>query len=660
MSMNNNPDPGWTLQATDKTEYAPPALANGMIGLIPSANGLQLEQIILNGVYDVYGRDNVARIMEGIQFAQLDLQLGRQRLSAGLEITEWQQSLAMREACLATRFIFAGKVRVEHTLYALRHLPYCALVTVRLTALEAVSLTVSNRMSLPPSLNPAGQSFKFYHEVPGTPLFSSVATSPTGKHRLAATNAYFFSGERPHLTHETGSPRDHAVHFTLNLAQGDSYDFGLVGSVCSTAHFTDPVNAAERLSIFARLEGQERLIAQHRRAWANLWESDIIIEGELTAQQAVRFALYNLYAFARAGSRCSLAPMGLSSAGYNGHIFWDCELWMYPPLLMLQPEIAKTLLDYRWERLAAAQRNAQSYGFQGAMYPWESDDAGEECTPTWAITGPFEHHISACIGIAFWNYYLATGDKAWLAEKGYPLLAQIAEFWVSRAELNEAGAYEIKHVVGADEYTGVVDNNAFTNGAARTVLTYATLAAGEVGLAPNLAWQTVADKLVILKFEDGTTQEYAGYDGRTIKQVDANLLAYPLNLITDKAAIRQDLNYYEPRLDDDAPAMSHSVLAIIAVSLGEGERAYALFKRAYQPNQKPPFGVLSETPYSSNPYFATAAGGLLQAVLAGFGGLTLTTTGIEQKTPYLPQGWTSLTITGVGKDKKTFTVERNS
>jgi trehalose/maltose hydrolase-like predicted phosphorylase len=504
------------------------------------------------------------------------------------------------------------------------------------------------------------QSFKFYHEVPGTPLFSSVADSPTGRHRLAATNAYFFSGETPHLTHQTLSVMEHEVYFSLDLKKGESYSFGLAGSICSTAHFADPVNAAERLSIFARLEGQERLIANHRRAWTALWESDIIIEGNLADQQAVRFALYNLYAFTRAGSRSSLSPMGLSSTGYNGHIFWDTELWMYPPLLLLQPEIAQTLLDYRYDRLEAARRNAQHYGFQGAMFPWESDDTGEECTPTWAITGPFEHHISACIGIAFWNYYLVTGDKAWLAEKGYPLLAQVAAFWLSRVERNEAEKYEIKHVVAADEYSGVVDNNAFTNGAASVGLTYATLAALALGLVPDPRWQRVADNLVILKFEDGVTQEYAGYDGRIIKQVDANLLTYPLRVITDEAAIRRDLDYYEPRLDVDAPAMSHSVLTIIAVRLGEGERAYQLFKRAHQPNQKPPFGVLSETPYSNNPYFATAAGGLLQAVLAGFGGLTLTSNGIEQQSPYLPQDWASLTITGVGPDRKTFRVGRGS
>ena len=92
--------------------------------------------------------------------------------------------------------------------------------------------------------------------------------------------------------------------------------------------------------------------------------------------------------------------MGLSGLGYNGHVFWDTELWMYPPLLMLQPEIARSLLEYRYERLEAAKQNAFSHGYKGALFPWESADDGAEETPVWAITGPFEHHIAGDIAWA--------------------------------------------------------------------------------------------------------------------------------------------------------------------------------------------------------------------------------------------------------------------
>jgi trehalose/maltose hydrolase-like predicted phosphorylase len=293
------------------------------------------------------------------------------------------------------------------------------------------------------------------------------------------------------------------------------------------------------------------------------------------------------------------------------------------------------------------------------MFPWESADTGDETTPVWALTGTSEHHITACVGIAFWNYYRVTGDRAWLSNHGYPMLAQVADFWVSRVETNEEGQYEINNVVGADEYTGVVDNNAFTNGAAITVLRYATRAAEVLGLAPDPRWSKVADGIPILTFPDGTTREYEGYDGGMVKQADVNLLAYPLELITDEAQIRQDMETYESRFDEDAPAMTHSVLATLAARLGDAERAYALFTRSYRPNQKPPFGVLMETPFSDNPYFATAAGGMLQAVIFGFGGLTFTEDGLVQDAPCLPPDWTSLTLKGVGPERATFSIKRS-
>ncbi len=642
---------GWHLHADDKTDYTPLALANGMIGLVPSTRDLRFDQVILNGVYDRYGRGNVSNIVQGIRFADLDLHIGRASASSGRATTGWQQTLDMQRGELITCFTLDGRVNVEQRACTLRHLPYIALVTLDLAATQDVTLTLSNTMTVPDILHPLENTFKVYNDVP---LLSSVADSPTGRHRIAATASYLFDGPRSALHHESISANQHRASLTIDLKKGERYRFTLVGATCTTAHFHDPANEAERLATFAYFEGRERLRASHAKAWAELWQGDIQIEGDLQAQRDVRFALYNLYSFVRAGSGYSLSPMGLSSTGYNGHVFWDCELWMYPPLLLLQPDVARSLLDYRFARLLQARHNALSHGFRGAMFPWESDDTGEESTPTWAFTGSFEHHITACVGIAFWNYYCVTQDKAWLAEKGYPLLKEVAEFWLSRVDRNNEGRYEIKNVIGADEYTDVVDNNAFTNGAAIVVLRCAAQAARALGREPNPQWESVADGIVLRQFEGSVIQEYDGYDGRVIKQADVNLLAYPLNLIADEAQVRRDLAYYEPRMDTDAPAMSHSVLAVISARLGEAARAHELFKRAYQPNQKPPFGVLSETPFSGNPYFATAAGGMLQAVLAGFAGLDITPQGVVQSKPCLPPGWTSLRVTGVGINKETF------
>ena len=167
-----------------------------------------------------------------------------------------------------------------------------------------------------------------------------------------------------------------------------------------------------------------------------------------------------------------------------------------------------------------------------------------------------------------------------------------------------------------------------------------------------------AENIPILKFKDGTTRENATYNGVMIKQADVNLLAYPLEFITDPTQIKKDLDYYSPRMSPGGPAMGFAILVALNAKLGNQEKASQLFSQCYEPNKVPPFGVLAETAGGTNPYFATGAGGMLQAVLAGFGGLKITDNGVVQSGGMLPNGWGMLKITGVGKNNDTFELNK--
>ena len=159
--------------------------------------------------------------------------------------------------------------------------------------------------------------------------------------------------------------------------------------------------------------------------------------------------------------------------------------------------------------------------------------------------------------------------------------------------------------------------------------------------------------LVILRNADGVTKEYATYNGEIIKQTDVNLLSYPMHQVVEKELIKKDLDYYESRLSPDGPAMSYAIFCILHARLGNTDKAFELFTKSYKPNEVPPFGVLSETAGGTNPYFATGAGGFLQTILNGFGGLDIGEEGITQiKDIKLPKTWKSLTITGVGVEKR--------
>jgi protein-glucosylgalactosylhydroxylysine glucosidase len=648
---------GWILEADniDPNNYYGVTVANGMVGIVSSAEPLRVSETVLNGVYDFYGRGRASNILRGFNFAGMNLDVDGRRINQN-NISNMRQKLNMREAYFETTFDYQDKVTVTYRVRALRHLPFTSLIEMEVTARQNVTIRPASVIEAPDHLRDVRNYFAVIDRPHvKIPLLSSVADSPTGKHTVAVSNSFLFEeDEMPHYIHEDWDHNMHLLHVTKNLNRGETYRFSVVSSATSTEHFSDPHSEAERLSVYAMLEGRDRLLMRHNAEWDKLWESDIIIEGNEQDQLDVRTSLYHLYSFVREGSRLSLSPMGLSGLGYNGHVFWDTEIWMYPPLLIMQPELARSIIDYRSDRIEGARTKAFSHGYRGAMFPWESNDLGEEATPYWALTGPFQHHITAVVGIAFWNYFRVTQDLEWLEQEGYPVLQEVAEFWLSRVEENEDGGFDIINVVAADEHAENVDNNAFTNGTAINVLRYTTKAAEILGHEPDPMWNYVADRIPILEFPDGTVQEHATYEGEMIKQADVNLLTYPLGLITDREQMRKNLNYYQQRVDPEGPAMTHSVYSVISSRLGDASEAYELFHKGYRPNLLPPFNVIAEVAGGTNPYFATGAGGMLQSVLAGFGGLELTDEGIIQVDTPLPRGWRSLTITGVGVDGVTF------
>lgn len=654
----------WKLRAgpIDPANYYGITVANGMIGVVSSPEPFKVKEVVLAGTYDLYGRGRVSNFLKNFNLLNMYLEVDGRRLDARAA-SNLVQELDMQKASFTTSFDYADKATVRYTYYALRHLPFTVLMDVTIEPKKDIAITGASVLESPDALR---EVENYYNEIDRPhvtiSLMTSKAKSPTGKLLMCASNTFLFTeahGHEPRVIHEMWDNNMHLIKFSKKLKAGETYRFSIAGSSLSSAHHDDPLNESERLTLYAKLEGRERLLQLHHRAWDELWKSRIVIEGDEQSQQDINSMLYHLYSFTREGTALSPSPMGLSGSGYNGHVFWDTELWMYPALLVLKPALAKSMMEYRFQRLEAARRNAFGKGFKGAMYPWESAETGVEETPVWALSGPFEHHITACVAIAAWNYYCVTQDKVWLREKGYPMLAATADFWASRVERNGPGRFDIKNVVAADEWAENVDNNAFTNAAARANLQMATEAARLLGIAPDPDWLTVANNIPILKFPDGTTREHATYQGEGIKQADVNLLAYPLKEVKDVASIKKDLAYYETRVPDEGtPAMTQAVFSILYARLGDGAKAFYWFQDAYLPNLNPPFRVIAESKGGTNPYFATGAGGVLQAALMGFAGLEITPTGITQIKTALPPNWKSISVTGVGTEKKTWVNKR--
>ena len=656
----------WVIKAEnwDKEKYAGVTVANGMIGIVSSQEPFKVKDVVLSGAYDLYGRGRVSNFLRSFNLLNMQVGIDGEQINKG-NIQNLNQTLDMKNGRFSVQLDFGDKAVITYSYYALRQLPFCVLMDVSITAKKDITLGASSVMEAPDALK---EVQNYYNEIDRPhvviSLLTSLAKSPTGKLEMAASTSFLFSehhGNEPRVIHEMWDNNMHLMKFSKKLKAGETYSFAITGSSITSAHHDDPLNEAERLTIFSKLEGKDRLINNHKAAWQELWKSDIQIVGDEQAQQDVHSMLYHLYSFVREGSNMSISPMGLSGLGYNGHIFWDSELWMYPALLVMQPKMAKSMIQYRFDRLEAARRNAFNHGYKGAMFPWESAGTGVEETPVWALSGPFEHHITGCVGFAAWNYFAVTQDKDWLRNTGWPLLKETADFWASRVERKGPGKYEINNVVAADEWAENVDNNAFTNAVAITNLKAATKAAVLLGFTPDPDWLLVAQNIPILKMKEESsgqiiTQEHATYKGEGIKQADVNLLAFPLKFITDTAQIRRDLIYYSSRVPDQGtPAMTHAIFSLLSSRLGDSQKAYQFFKESYEPNLNPPFRVIAETKGGTNPYFGTGAGGVLQAVLMGFGGLDITDKGINQVKSTLPKNWQKLIITGVSG--KTYVVE---
>jgi len=392
---------------------------------------------------------------------------------------------------------------------------------------------------------------------------------------------------------------------------------------------------------------KEKLLAEHKAAWKALWDTGRIdIEGDLEMAQAVYGSMYYILSSTRHDWPYGLSPGGLPGGEeYMGHTFWDQDIWMYPPLVLLFPDLARSSMRYRKNRLPAARRIAKEYGYKGAMFPWESSYTGLETSPGEKY-GKHQNHITGDIAFAAKMLWEATKDLYWLREVGFPLAYQTAEYWASRVEYDaERDRYVINDVMPPDEYHYPVNNSFFTNVVAKINLLFAKEAADILGKEVPELWLTIAEKMFI-PF-DSHYRYHPEFDGYSptmnVKQADVILTGFPLMYDMDKQVRLNDLVFYENRTNPNGPAMANAMFAIGWLEAGKKQKAEKSFLKNYA-NIQGPFKVWSEERYGRGAVnFITGAGGFIQAVLYGYGGFRLKDDGLHFKST-LPSRVTKLAL----------------
>ncbi|MFE6894168.1 discoidin domain-containing protein [Streptomyces sp. NPDC057694] len=670
-------DPGWTL-TTRTADPGNPYTAytgNGYLGVrVPStgsgyAHGTPAEKTgwplytprydgaFVSGLY-ARGPKNTAHrqaLAALPNWTALEVSARGETYGPGSRTTGYRQSVDLRCGTVTTSLTWVHKdgrrTDLAYEVLADRARAHVGAVRLRVTPHWSGRVTVTDRI-----------------DGRGARRLKATGTGPAGKRTVAVGFRTDGTGLTGTVASTLRSPgRTHEPRRSDGLSGTTSADFdahagtrydvvkyvGVDTSLTSRTPHATAVSASQR----AAAAGWQALKDEHIAAWRKLWSSDIEVQGRPDLQAQVRAAQYGLLSSVRAGASDSIPPAGLSSDAYAGMVFWDAETWMFPSLLATRPELAEPVLAYRYRTRTAAADNALKTSVKGLMYPWTSARSGslwKECQSWYPPHCVIQNHLQGDIAIAAWQYYQATGDRAWLRGQGWPLLKGLAEYWSSRVTPNKKdSSYSIKDVAGPDEYSNGVDDGVYTNAVAATSLRAAAKAARLVGERPGADWTRIADRLRIpYDARRKVFLQYAGYDlahAGDIKQADAVLLLYPLDWRPmPKGAAAATLDYYAAHTDRGGPAMTDSVHAAAAAAIGEpGCATYTFLERASRPFFREPFGTFSEArgdkaggddALAGAPAqdFLTGKGGFLQVFTHGLTGLRLEDGAAVRLDPTLP------------------------
>ncbi|XP_041353527.1 protein-glucosylgalactosylhydroxylysine glucosidase-like [Gigantopelta aegis] len=410
----------------------------------------------------------------------------------------------------------------------------------------------------------------------------------------------------------------------------------------------------------------QTLFSSHVDAWTRLWKrGHIDLTGDLTLSRITYASQYYLLSSLpveedKTWPFVGLAPGGLAHGGgdrdYMGHVFWDQDTWMFPPILFLHSDIGKLMVNTRIRTLNSAKLNANETGYKGARYPWESGFTGLEVSPSEAC-GDREVHITGDVCLAFRQFIQQTNDTHFLtSEQGADAIFNMAAFWISRMLYNHGtGKFEIHGVIPPDEYHRNNDNSVYTNSIAKECLQTAMLVNRLLGKESPRLWSNITANMYI-PF-NSTLQYHPEFDGYTldtvVKQADVVMLNYPL-MEEDRGTqvTKNDLNIYE-KVTPGGPAMTWGIFTINWLELGNKSRADKLFERMLL-NAQEPFYIWTENADGSGATnFQTGMGGYLQALIFGYGGFRLYNQELRFN-PSIPPTITTFSIIGLDYANNSF------
>ncbi len=679
-------------------------VSNGYVGTrgsLAEGSAMSAPATLIAGVYDIDAHGGVPQLAFAPDWMQLRVYLGGQAMT--LEHSKslsHRRVLDMRQGVLWREWRFEdGAGRISRLLgfrlasMADRHL--------LLQSLEFIPENYSGRVHFEPAITSLPGAGDQVPHVPRLPPTGDSHLNAQVRELRTATGVRVALASRGHLRmKQDGEWRDAPMQrvadqdapWDLDVNVGCTYRFDRLVSVFTSREAERPREAAIGHLLAVTAQDIDARVVAHTQAWLQRWQqADMEIVGDERAQRAIRLACYHLIGAANAeDEHASIGARALTGPAYKGHVFWDTEIFMLPFYTLTDPSAARALLMYRYHTLGAAREKARRLGWRGALYAWESTDTGVETTPPYVLApdgellhilcGEQEQHISADVAYAVWQYWHWSGDDTFFIGAGAEIILETARFWASRVRQGDDGYYHIDQVIGPDEYHEGVDDNAFTNGMAQWNMEAAIQAATVVAarwpqewarISHRLAlgdeerarWAQVAPRMYLGMDDSGLIEQFRGYfaledidlDGRrngttdmllgrdrvrrsrVLKQADVLMLLYLLWDRYTPAQRERNFRYYEPRTAHGS-SLSPAIHALFAARLGDTQIALRYFRQGAE------IDLANNMGNAAGGVHAAAMGGLWQAAVFGFGGLSLIEDGIGLQ-PHLPAEWPALRYT---------------